>query len=248
MSTYNNEVADNVFRLGNEYFNFYLIRDGREFTLIDAGFPGFLGQVESLVRKLGGSLGDIRAILITHAHLDHVGFASTLKKTTGCPIYAHSLDDKRLRCGGAQIPPWGLLLNAWRPHPIKMLATAVLNNVFFGPSIREYIPFKQDGETLDVPGKSQVIFTPGHTFGSVSFWLPDRKVLFAGDALVTINMLTGKKGKPQITPRLTEDDRQQVLQSLNKYKDLGDLTLLTGHGDPWTGDIACTIETLQTDI
>jgi len=58
---------------------------------------------------------------------------------------------------------------------------------FSGPSIREFVPLRS-AESLKIPGEPQVLSVPGHTRGSVAFWLPDRRVLLAGDALVTLDM------------------------------------------------------------
>ena len=232
-----NEVAPDVYCLGNDVFNFYLLREGKEFTLIDAGFPGFWSQLTYTLHRLGGSITDIKAVLITHAHLDHVGLAQRVSEASGAPIYAHPGDRKRIAKGGAQIPPTGLLINAWRRYPFRMLSTAVMNNVFFGPKIKNFIAV-EDKQILDVPGKPISIYAPGHTEGSMGYWFKDRKVLFAGDALVTVDLYHGEKiSGPQLTSKRTEDDWDQAIASIQRFANLGEVTLLTGHGDPWHGDM-----------
>jgi glyoxylase-like metal-dependent hydrolase (beta-lactamase superfamily II) len=231
------EVAPGVFRLGNNLFNWYLIKDGQRFTLLDSGLPAYWSQLTVTLKALNASITDIEAVLITHAHLDHVGLAKRVRRTSGASIYLHSADQRMASRGGAQIPPVGLLVNGWRPYPFRILASAVRNNVFFGPPIKEFVPL-QNCVQLDVPGQPTVLFTPGHTNGSVSFWLPSRRALLAGDALVTINMLTGKTPQPQLTPRNVGTNRAQSMASLSTFEPLGKAILLTGHGEPWEGEMA----------
>ena len=233
-----NEVAPDVFRLGNELFNWYLIKDGYRFTLVDAGFPTYWDQLVDTLRRLGGSIESIDAVLITHAHLDHVGLAARVRKESGATIYLHASDQRRAARGGAQMPPRGLLLNAWRRHPFRMLMTAVFyHRVFLGPAIRDFQPLRFEDGPLDIPGSPLPIFVPGHTEGSAAFWFEDHKVLAAGDALVTVNLLTGADTGPQLTSKGTEDDWQKAQESLEAFAELGEAVLLTGHGNPWCGDL-----------
>ena len=230
------EVAPGVHRLGNELFNWYLIREGRRFTLVDGGLPAYWEQLQSALSSLGGTVEDIDAVLITHAHLDHVGLVRRVQKSSAATIYLHPADARRAARGGAQIPPAGLLANAWRPTPFRILTTAARKGVFFGPPIRDFTPLSSPGP-LNVPGRPEVLFVPGHTLGSVAFWFPDRKALLAGDALVTVDMMTGRHSGPQLTPRNTNDDPRQALTSLSSFESLGRAVLLTGHGEPWEGDM-----------
>lgn len=240
MNTKLHETAPDVFRLGNELFNWYLIKDGQRFTLVDSGLPGYWSQLTATMQKLNASISDIEAVLLTHAHLDHVGLAERVRRSSGATIYLHADDQRMANHGGAQIPPVGLLTNVWRRHPFRILTSAVRHNVFFGPAIKKFEPL-QNQMQLDVPGKPTVLFTPGHTKGSVSFWLPDRQALFAGDALVTINMLTGKTPGPQLTPRNVGTDRDQSIASLTTFAPLGQAVLMTGHGKPWRGEMETAV-------
>src|SRR3954452_22452961 len=84
------------------------------------------------------------------------------------------------------------------PAMWKLLAVFARTGAFRTPKIAEVTTFT-DGD-LDVPGRPRVVPTPGHSPGHVAFHLPDRGVLFAGDALCTYNPLRGTRG-PQLTPR-----------------------------------------------
>jgi glyoxylase-like metal-dependent hydrolase (beta-lactamase superfamily II) len=94
-----------------------------------------------------------------------------------------------------------------------------------------------DGSTLDVPGQPRVVHLPGHTLGSVGYVLEEREAFFSGDALVTLNLLTGRVG-PQLLPRGFTEDSRQALASLERVAPLPATTLLPGHGAPWQGSMA----------
>ncbi len=241
------EVAPDIFRLGNELFNWYLIRDGHRFTLIDGGLPGHWRQLSATLDDLGATVDAIDAVLITHAHLDHVGLVERVRRESGATVYLHPADARRAARGGAQIPPVGLLANAWRRLPLRILTTAVRQGVFFGPPILHFEPLTSEGP-LDVPGQPEVYFVPGHTLGSVAFWLPERKALMAGDALVELDMIAGHRRGPQLTPRGTHDDQRLALESLTAFESLGEAVLLTGHGDPWRGEMSDAVALARATI
>jgi glyoxylase-like metal-dependent hydrolase (beta-lactamase superfamily II) len=92
----------------------------------------------------------------------------------------------------------------------------------------------QDGTVLPVPGAPRVIFTPGHTLGHCALHLPDRDVVIAGDAIVTLNPYTGQRG-PQIVAGAATADSRRALDSLDAIATPGARTVLVVRGDPWTG-------------
>ena len=98
-----------------------------------------------------------------------------------------------------------------------------------------------EGQELDVPSQPVVIHVPGHTEGEVVFYLPDRDVLFCGDALATVDFETWQGNTPQLLPRWLNTDHDQARASLADLKSLGDVLLLPGHGDPWTGDLGTAL-------
>ena len=115
-----------------------------------------------------------------------------------------------------------------------MLGRAIVNGVFTMPSITKTRIFN-DGDVLDVPGRPHVLHVPGHTPGESAFYLPERKVLISGDTLVTLDLFSGRKGQPQLPHRLLNSDDKLARRSLDRMAELGEVTMLPGHGRPWSG-------------
>jgi glyoxylase-like metal-dependent hydrolase (beta-lactamase superfamily II) len=233
------EIAPGIHHFPTGPFNWYLIEQAGRLTLVDAGFPGHYPFFASGLRQIGRTHKDLAAIVITHAHADHTGFAERVRQETGAPVFIHK-DDLAQSARILQLPWVGLLSNAWRPYTGGMLAHATWNGVFTCPSIARAQPV-QDGDQLDIPGRPILFHTPGHTPGESVLYLPDRNVLFSGDTLVTRNLFTGAEGPPQLPGRQLNHDDKQARRSLHRLRELGKLTLLPGHGRPWHGEMDAAV-------
>jgi glyoxylase-like metal-dependent hydrolase (beta-lactamase superfamily II) len=86
-----------------------------------------------------------------------------------------------------------------------------------------------------------VVHVPGHTSGSCALHLEKRDILFTGDALSTVDLLTGRAG-PAIPPDFINENSAEALESLARLERLQARTVLTGHGEPWTGGIRSAVE------
>src|SRR5258708_34820226 len=89
-----------------------------------------------------------------------------------------------------------------------------------------------DGEVLDVPGNPRVVHCPGHTPGACAVHIKERSILFSGDSLVTIDLLTGKAA-PALPPDFVNENTGTALESLRRLERLDAETVLPGHGEPW---------------
>jgi len=83
------EVAAGVYRLEDVYTNCYLLEDGRRLTLVDAGLPADWASFTSALGRVGRSLRDVDAVLVTHHHPDHAGNAERLR-ASGARVLAHT--------------------------------------------------------------------------------------------------------------------------------------------------------------
>jgi hydroxyacylglutathione hydrolase len=148
-----------MFTVGPVQENCFLFRrDGADEALIvDPGeeAPGILAAVE----QLGVS---VEAILVTHCHFDHIGAVAPVAKATGAPVYVSAIEKPVLADIMSYVPWAG-----------------------FGP----YESYEADhtlegGETLKLAGlEIEVLFTPGHSPGHLTFSIPGERAVFSGDVL-----------------------------------------------------------------
>ena len=85
--------------LGTEFVHFYLVEQDGQLTLVDAGVSGYRDTLGPALAEVGRSIDDVKAVVLTHADPDHVGFAGELHRTRGIPVYVHRADSERTREG-----------------------------------------------------------------------------------------------------------------------------------------------------
>ncbi|MEA2374726.1 MAG: hypothetical protein QOD53_1189 [Thermoleophilaceae bacterium] len=230
------QVADGVYTLGWPMFNWFVVEDGGRLTVVDCGMPKFWDQVEPGLAKLGRSTADVEAILLTHGDGDHVGFAEKLRTASGAPVLIHPADRELATTTAHKkterpITPYLRHLATWR-----LLPQFARGGAMKAPPVAEVDPL-EPGQVLDVPGKPRVVHTPGHTPGHCVFHFEGSDAVIAGDALCTLNVLTGRTGM-QLLPRGLTVDSQEAMRSLDAIEATGASTVLVGHGEPWTGGAA----------
>jgi glyoxylase-like metal-dependent hydrolase (beta-lactamase superfamily II) len=226
------QVAEGVHRLTGGVCNFYLVEEGGRLVLVDAGAPRDWDLLVRTLADLGRRLEDLEAVLVTHAHSDHTGFAERARATTGAPVWVHQLDAALARGakpGGNDGRARSYLLRVEFYRTLFSLARRGATRLI---PIREVSTFG-DGETLALPGRPRAVHAPGHTPGCAALLLEGRRVLLAGDVLATRNPLTGRVG-PQVMPSGLNRDTPQALRSLDVLDGLPADVVLPGHGEPWT--------------
>jgi glyoxylase-like metal-dependent hydrolase (beta-lactamase superfamily II) len=233
------QIAEGVHRLGDDLVNFYLVEDGTRLTLVDAGLPAHRRQLESYLPTISRTLTDIDAIILTHAHGDHVGIADGVRRDADARVLVHEADADMARTGKPHKRDGSMLSYLRYPAMWKLLGAFARSGGMRPPKIESVTPFGAV-DLLEVPGRPRVIPTPGHSPGHVAFHLPDRGVLFTGDAMCTYNPLTGKRG-PQVMPKAFALSGAQEVESLSALEPLEAGLLLPGHGEPWTEGPAAAV-------
>lgn len=236
------EVRQGIHRLTRGVVNFYLIEDGGRLTLVDAGAGGDWDVFSAGLSPIGRTVGDLEAVLVTHAHSDHTGFAERAR-VGGATVWIHEAD--AAAAGGAKTEKneGGFGRYLLRGEFYRTATHLLRHGGGRIVPILELSTFG-DGEHVDVPGKPRVVHVPGHTPGMSAVLLEERRALLTGDALVTRNPLTGRLG-PQIMPSGLNRDSQQALASLDALSGTPADLLLPGHGDPWEGEIAEAVRTAR---
>jgi len=174
-------------------------------------------------------------VLITHHHRDHAGNAEALR-SAGARVFAHPADAPYLR-GEEQRSDRGVA---------RYIVSYVANGILRTPPIAE-LNHLDDGEIVDVPGSPRVIHAPGHTAGSCCLFLEPRSVLFSGDALVTLDVARGPRGRqgPQVVRGPHTEDAGLAVESLDLISRTNAQTLLPGHGEPWPHGVTSAVETAK---
>ena len=206
--------------------NVYLLINGKELTVIDTGTSGNAQKTVAYIQKIGHQPADVKTIILTHFHMDHMGSAEELKDLTNAKVAAHTEDADYI--SGKK--PF--------PKPKNILFRAVSS--FVKPAPVQVDIILKEGDKIS---GLTVIYAPGHTPGSIMLLDEERKVLFAGDTL----RYDGKKVSG--APEQFTLDQNQAKESVAKVVTLKFDVMLTGHGEPLQANASEEIkkfnETLQ---
>ena len=229
-------VAPGVWGLKDLFVNIYMIHNPVDdnWVLIDAGLKSSAAKIRKMAEYLFWPDTRPSAIILTHAHFDHVGSVSTLAEEWETPVYAHAMEKPYLT-GVSSYPP-----------PDPSVGGGILSAMAWaypkGPIdiTKRFRVLPADGSVPGLP-EWRYIHTPGHAPGHISLYRERDGVLIAGDAFVTTKqesamsvLLQAKElsGPPKyFTYNWTSAER-----SVKALADLNPETIATGHGKPMKGE------------
>ncbi len=201
--------------------NVYLIFDGSEWILIDVGFDDTVEEIVELIRQLDFPLSQCKAVIATHADVDHIQGLAKIKQILRAPVLGHPLAAEPLATG----------------DKIKTFAEVEAQNIHMDMPPVKLDRLIDEGDSLDVGGlKLEVWHTPGHTDSQLSFRLGE--LLFSGDNIYRdgcVGAIDAHHGS----------DLSAFLKSLSRIRQSDVEWLLPSHGPIFRKDNALLDKTIN---
>ncbi len=211
----------------------YLYQEADRLTLIDTGLAGSAERVYGAIERTGRRLEDLKQIVITHYHNDHIGSLADIVERTDAQVLVHPVDAPVLR--GEQPMPGPSGGGLWR------LLAPLMERMVKQPEPARVDRELNDGDEVDLDGGAQVVHAPGHTMGSIALFLPKRRVLFAGDAVANLFGLRTPIG-------MYTEDQAQARDSIRKLAGLDFEVACFGHGKPMDRDASLAFRRLADKL
>lgn len=206
----------------------YLWDDPDGLTLIDTGPPGSAPLIAGAIRALARDPTELRHLVLTHWHQDHVGAAAEVAAWGEVTVSAHRADAPVIRGLSTGRPPD--LVDWERP----LLEQALARLPAAPPEPVRVDRELDDGDVLDFGGGAHAVAAPGHTPGSVAIYLPGPRVLFTGDAVA-------RRQDGRVILGVFNTDPQQAAESLRRLAALDAEVACFGHGEPVTRGAAADL-------
>lgn len=222
------QIADGLFTFtGLMVGRVYLTVDGDGgLTLIDTSISSAGGKILKQLAAHGHAPGQVRRIIITHAHPDHVGSLSALKQATGAEVIASFVERPMVEGKAPVVMPPRESLNF-----VNRMMSSGPPQTMPGTSVDRDVA---DNETITESfGGLRVVFAPGHTPGQIALWQPERKILICGDALADLPPWGLRIGFSAFTA-----DKAAAKQSAKRLASLQPDVICFGHGQPMTENAA----------
>lgn len=234
------EVADDVFLVAGTEVNWVLLRAGSDVTLIDCGYPGDTAAVTESIAAIGARPQDVRAILLTHAHVDHMGAIGPFHDRYGTPLYTDAVEVRHAKREYLeQAGPLDVAKNIWRPGVLPWTLRIMRVGATQKLAAPHAQPFPRDG-ALELPGRPVPVPTHGHTSGHTAYHLPQVGVIVTGDELITGHAVSRRKG-PQLIGDMFSHTNTDPAQALAPLAALDADVVLPGHGPAHHGAIGAAV-------
>ena len=219
-------MGTNIHTIHLGFDHAYIIKD-QGTIMIDGGAPNQAKAFSKALGKISIKPEEVQLIVLTHGHWDHVGSAREIKEITGAQIAMHQREKHWLESSLKTMPPgatlWGHIFGGIVKVFLPLIHIPAADvDVVLGDeevSLAEY----------GIPGK--VVYTPGHSSGSVSVLLETGDA-FVGDMAMNKFPLRLSPGLP-----IFAEDWQQLMESWKLLLDQGAKTIYPSHGEPFPVEV-----------
>jgi glyoxylase-like metal-dependent hydrolase (beta-lactamase superfamily II) len=200
---------------------FLLVNRARsEVVLIDSGLVGEKPAMERALAAEGLGWKDLKAVLLTHGHLDHTGNLSWIRKSTGAPIFAHPLEQAHI--------------DGTFPYRGPSRVCGLMQRI--GRTVLRYQPVRINealipGADLPFWGGLKVLHLPGHTEGHCGFYSQRFDLLFSGDLFASYRFST------HLPPMFLNSCAEKLGGSLRAVQHLAPRHLIPNHADRLNGEL-----------
>ena len=222
------EVVPGLFVIATGVVNTFLLDDADGCALIDAGLPDRVDDILRGIAAAGKRPADVRHLIVTHAHPDHIGSLAAVRAATGAAVYCHAADAAIVTAG-----------SGFRPLSVSPgVVSWLVWRLFIRPILRRYPRVEptpvdhhlSDGQVLPIAGGLTVVHAPGHCAGQVALlWAAHGGVLLAADAASNVLGLR---------PSPAYEDFTVGVQSLRRLSALDFQVACFGHGKAIVGEAA----------
>jgi len=213
--------------LGNA--NAFAIRDRQGAIVVDAGQPGREKKLIEALKRNGIAPEQIRLVVVTHVHYDHVGSLAALRNAAACSVAVHEREAALLQKGDVVFPAGTGSLGRWLVGMGSALSRLFPGQTRYAP-VEADIFIAEETSLASFGIAGAILPTPGHTAGSLSVLLPDGSA-FVGD--LAFNVFPW--GGPIFPP--FADDVPRLLESWDLLLARGVTTIYPGHGKPFPAEM-----------
>lgn len=209
--------------------NTYLIIDGGV-TLIDVGMRNNVSKIKAELESLGLSMKDIRTVVITHAHIDHMQCLAEIVAASSAKVMVGEGDADVIT--GAKPSP--------RPQGPLGLVFRLLGPMMRFKPVEVDVRLKE-GDTVDVLGGLKVVSLKGHTPGNIGLVHPSSRIMFSSDTV-------GNRKDSLQPPMGYKYNRKECDSAIERLSDLNIDIMLPGHGPPIRPDASVKVRTFLGDL
>lgn len=222
------ELLPRLHFIGLPFGQAYLWRDPDGLTLIDAGLPGSAPLLADAVRQTGHQPADVRCLVLTHFHADHIGAAADIAEWGEVEVVAHHADVPFIRAQANGPAPD---LADWERPIYEQVMSQLPARPVVPPRIDRELA---DGDELGFGDGAVAVAVPGHTPGSVALYLPRHRVLFTGDAVAC-------RPDGTVICGVFNVNRAEAAASVSRLATLDVTVACFGHGEPLAHDAAAEL-------